>query len=196
MFFLTVMCGHSAYDWKTMPIRRLSGGTLTRLSESNTVVLPIEMRPSPGRSSPATQRRVVVLPQPLGPRRATNSPSSMSKWRLPTATEGGLPSNCLLSPVIVTRDMACSPLSGCRRSDESGEELLELGPEVRDGVPGQLGRIGNPDLADVGHGTLDVAQSGSSPAGHGLFAVTGPQVVGERESGARGWRHCGHGGPE
>ena len=29
MFFRTVMCGQSAYDWKTMPRLRLFGGTLT-----------------------------------------------------------------------------------------------------------------------------------------------------------------------
>ena len=46
----------------------------------------IRMRPSSGVSSPATMRRSVVLPQPEGPSRAKNSPSSMDRDTLSTAT--------------------------------------------------------------------------------------------------------------
>src|SRR6266545_4037275 len=39
----------------------------------------ISMSPLSGRSNPATQRSVVVLPQPLGPSRTQNSPSPTSR---------------------------------------------------------------------------------------------------------------------
>ena len=37
---------------------------------------PMKTRPSFGRTKPAIMRSVVVLPQPEGPRREKNSPSS------------------------------------------------------------------------------------------------------------------------
>ena len=47
------------------------------------------MRPPVGCSSPATQRKVVVLPQPEGPSRTTISPAGTSKL---TPSTAGLPS--------------------------------------------------------------------------------------------------------
>src|SRR5918993_520683 len=43
------------------------------------------IRPWSGCSNPAMQRRVVVLPQPLGPSRETNSPGATVKETPPTA---------------------------------------------------------------------------------------------------------------
>src|SRR5262245_59595708 len=43
---------------------------------------PIRTAPSPISSSPARMLRSVVLPQPEGPRRTTNSPSSILRSRL------------------------------------------------------------------------------------------------------------------
>ena len=60
MFLRTVMCGHNAYDWKTIPMLRLSGDRFTRRLASNTAVSPNEMRPALGVSSPARQRSVVI----------------------------------------------------------------------------------------------------------------------------------------
>ena len=50
-----------------MPIGRSWTGTKIAASGSDTTVPPISMRPEEAVSSPATQRSVVVLPQPLGP---------------------------------------------------------------------------------------------------------------------------------
>ena len=79
MFLRTVMCGHSAYDWKTMPMLRLSGERLIRAARSKTVSPPNEIVPAVGSSRPARQRSVVVLPQPLGPSSTRNSPSWTSR---------------------------------------------------------------------------------------------------------------------
>src|SRR5262249_50626861 len=49
---------------------------------------PIKMRPLVCRSSPATARSNVVLPQPEGPSNATNSPSRTSNDTSRNATSG------------------------------------------------------------------------------------------------------------
>ncbi len=59
---------------------RLLGGTWLTSWPS------MRMRPSLGVSKPASMRRRVVLPQPDGPRRAKNSPSSIDRSTLSTAT--------------------------------------------------------------------------------------------------------------
>ena len=60
---------------------RFAGEMLMLSFESNTTVSPMVMRPSVGVSSPAIMRRVVVLPQPEGPRSVMNSRSSMTMLR-------------------------------------------------------------------------------------------------------------------
>ena len=52
--------------------RRSSGSTHVRWPA--TMWSPTMMQPESGRSKPAMSRRSVVLPDPLGPRRATISP--------------------------------------------------------------------------------------------------------------------------
>ncbi len=74
MFLRTVMCGHRAYDWNTMPMLRLSGDRFSLEELSNTCSPPNVSTPSLAVSSPARQRNVVVLPQPLGPSSTRNSP--------------------------------------------------------------------------------------------------------------------------
>jgi hypothetical protein len=44
--------------------------------------------PVVGVTRPTSERRVVVLPEPLGPRKPTTLPSSMSKLRSSTARTG------------------------------------------------------------------------------------------------------------
>src|SRR5215468_8131811 len=61
------MCGHTAYDWKTMPRLRRFGARKSR------------------RRGDATRRRVVVLPQPLGPRRVKTSPRRTDRLTSSTA---------------------------------------------------------------------------------------------------------------
>ena len=79
MLSATVMFGNSAYDWKTMPTLRWFGG-LRVMSSPSTVILP-----AVGISNPAIMRRVVVLPQPDGPRNETNSPRSAARLKSATA---------------------------------------------------------------------------------------------------------------
>src|SRR5215469_8925783 len=50
------------------------------------------MAPPVGRSSPASSRRVVVLPQPLGPSRVTNEPGSAVNEMPLTAVNPAAPS--------------------------------------------------------------------------------------------------------
>ena len=50
-----------------MPSSRSSGSRLVRDALSNTARPPIAIDPCSGVSSPAMERRIVVLPQPLGP---------------------------------------------------------------------------------------------------------------------------------
>src|SRR3954447_26512459 len=65
----------------------------------------IVMVPAVGSSSPATIRRVVVFPQPEGPRRAKNRPCSTTRSRLSTAVK--VP-NFLVTDVRVRSAPACS----------------------------------------------------------------------------------------
>src|SRR5436309_14502135 len=63
-------------------LRSLEGTWLTTRS-------PIRSRPEVMSSSPATHRNAVVLPQPDGPTRTRNSPSSISRFRSSTAVTSG-----------------------------------------------------------------------------------------------------------
>ena len=71
---MVVMCGNSEYDWNTMPMSRLFTGMPATSSPS------IRMRPEVICSRPDSERSTVVLPQPEGPSRATNSPGSMVRF--------------------------------------------------------------------------------------------------------------------
>ena len=73
MLSATLMLGNRAYDWNTMPTFRSWGGVRLMSWPS------MEMVPDVGSSKPAIMRRVVVLPQPLGPRKDTNSPRATSQ---------------------------------------------------------------------------------------------------------------------
>src|SRR5258708_36476569 len=62
-----------------MPTARSSTGTLTRALASNNFRSSTAMIPSSGVSSPAMQRKVVVLPQPEGPSNVKKVPASSAK---------------------------------------------------------------------------------------------------------------------
>src|SRR5262245_24600396 len=62
-----------------MPRSRERGGTRMPCSGDETTLPPIEILPSVGCSNPATQRNVVVLPQPEGPSNTTISPAGTAK---------------------------------------------------------------------------------------------------------------------
>src|SRR4026209_136912 len=58
---------------------RRFGATKTRRADENTTCPLTETSPARGRSSPAIDRSVVVLPQPLGPSSVKSCPSSTVK---------------------------------------------------------------------------------------------------------------------
>src|SRR5688572_13331220 len=74
------MCGQMAYDWNTIPKPRRLGAMTTAFADEYTTRSWTAVSPSRGRSSPAIERSVVVLPQPLGP-------SSVKSWPSGTANE-------------------------------------------------------------------------------------------------------------
>src|ERR1700742_1455061 len=76
-----------------MPRSRARGGTRMPRSGDDTTLPPIEISPEVGCSSPATQREVVVLPQPDGPNSTTISPAGTAK--LTPSTAGRPIANCL-----------------------------------------------------------------------------------------------------
>ena len=80
-FWRTVRCGKSAPSWKTYPVWRSCGSRNRFDAESNQVSPPNRTTPRSGRSSPATLRRTVVLPEPDGPNRTRMSPAPMATSR-------------------------------------------------------------------------------------------------------------------
>src|SRR5689334_9950271 len=82
------MCGQIAYDWNTMPKPRRLGAMNTPFEEENTTRSLTVISPAFGRSSPAIDRSVVVLPQPLGPSRVNNRPSGTVKVTSSAALTG------------------------------------------------------------------------------------------------------------
>src|SRR4029434_5694290 len=85
----------------TFPPRGHLGARENRRVLEKTTVDPIWISPPSGSSSTAMDRRVVVLPQPLGPSKVRSFPVSTSKETLSTAATDAprSASNCFLSPV-------------------------------------------------------------------------------------------------
>src|ERR1700675_2225320 len=107
MFSNTVRCGYSEYCWKTKATSRSAGASPV------TSRPPIRIEPLSGLSSPATRRSVVVLPAPVGPSNATNSPSptvsdrSSTACVLPNALETALISTSAIRASFVQRGADC-----------------------------------------------------------------------------------------
>src|SRR2546425_8176794 len=77
------MLGQIAYDWKIIDMPRFSGGSEPPGAE---IVRPSSsIVPSVGSRKPAIMRSVVVLPQPEGPSRETNSPRASASVARSTA---------------------------------------------------------------------------------------------------------------
>src|SRR5256885_15866678 len=121
------MCGQIAYDWKPMPRLRLGGATNPRRGTEATTRPRSAISPASGCSSPATRRKVVVLPQPLGPSSVKISPRS---------TSSDAPSRARTAPkTLVTpsrRRTITAPRSALpelsRRQSRAFHERLELRP--------------------------------------------------------------------
>ena len=89
MFSSTVMLGNRLNCWKTIPIRVVMArvvfdGNSTRLPFFSVCVrgLPsTKIKPPVSSSKVMTRRRIVVLPEPLGPMSVTRSPGATVKLR-------------------------------------------------------------------------------------------------------------------
>src|SRR4030081_4012678 len=136
MFSNTVRCGYSEYCWKTKAMSRSAGASPVTSRPS------IRIEPLSGISSPATRRNVVVLPAPVGPSSATNSPSPTRSDRSQTARAA---LNALETALISTSAMLTTLMQ--RSADRPAGRLVEdrqrIGPEVEpDALSGPEGHIG------------------------------------------------------
>src|SRR3954470_5241766 len=116
-----------------MPTMRLWVGTKVLAPASTKALPPTSMEPASGVSSPATQRSVVVFPQPLGPSSVMNSPDEMERL---TSLRIGVALKALLTPLI----SICMP---CPRSlDQTVRRLVGTGQAglVRDRAVHRVGR--------------------------------------------------------
>src|SRR5712691_4358002 len=91
----TVIWGHNAYDWYTIPTDLSSGGTSIPSLFEKTTFPPIWIVPASGVSTPAMHLSKEVLPEPEGPRIVTNSP--LSAWKLTSSRAVTVP-NRLVTP--------------------------------------------------------------------------------------------------
>src|SRR6266508_4129077 len=130
-----------------MPTLRSRGGTSTPCAGAETSAPPMRISPALGCSSPATQRSVVVLPQPEGPSRTTISPAGTAKL---TPSIAGRPiENCLRRSVTSSVAVMRSMISLMQRSLPVAVGLVPLGH------PGRvqfhiLVELGEPDLDHLG----------------------------------------------
>src|SRR5882672_11736199 len=138
-----------------MPSLRRSGGTNSPAGASLTTRPPITIEPVSLRSSPATMRKVVVLPQPEGPSRVTNSPCSI---------ERSMPSTAFTS--------AKCRLTSCRETLGMTALLEDLLGELEHGVlplwHGGAERLGGEQRPDLLDGLLDHALHDGIVAGVGI----------------------------
>ena len=100
-----------------MPSSRRRGGTRMPRSGDDTTLPAMLISPPVGCSSPATQRSVVVLPQPEGPSSTTISPAGTAKL---TPSIAGRPiANCLRRSVtssvaVMNRSASLRAIDHCR----------------------------------------------------------------------------------
>src|SRR5437588_6006547 len=141
MFSNTVRCGYNEYCWNTKATSRSAGAPPVTSRPS------IRIEPRSGISSPAIRRKVVVLPAPVGPSKATNSPS-------PTVSDRSLTAcvflNALETALISTSAMHTSLMQ--RGADRPAGRLVEdrqrigaeVEPDILSGPERHAGR--RPDL--------------------------------------------------
>src|SRR6202171_6637200 len=108
-----------------MPRSRSRGGTRMPRAGDDTRCPEMLISPDVGCSSPATQRKVVVLPQPDGPSRTTISPAGTAKL---TPSMAGRPiENCLRRSVTSSVPVMISISSWMQRSLPVAESLVPIG---------------------------------------------------------------------
>src|SRR5450432_97597 len=106
-----------------MPSSRSRGGTRMPLAGDDTILPAMLISPDVGCSRPATQRKVVVLPQPDGPSSTTISPAGTAK--LTPSTAGRPIANCLRRSV--TSSVPVMILLSHQRSLPVAESLVPFG---------------------------------------------------------------------
>src|ERR1700730_13325264 len=130
-----------------MPRSRDRGGTRMARSGDETTRPAMLISPEGGCSSPATQRKVVVLPQPAAPTSTTISPAGTAKL---TPSMAGRPiANCLRKSVTSSVAVMTSLASYRHRSLPVAEGLVP----IRDPGGVQLHiliELRVPDLDDLG----------------------------------------------
>src|SRR6266700_2063403 len=136
-----------------MPRLRSRGGTRMPRPGAETTRPAILISPDVGCSSPATQRKVVVLPQPEGPSSTTISPAGTAKL---TPSIAGLPiANCFLRSVMSRVAVMFRSASSTRRSLPVTESLVPIGDPI--GMQFHvLVEIRIPDLDDLGIETFGI----------------------------------------
>src|SRR5450631_42525 len=136
-----------------MPRSRARGGTMMPRAGADTTRPAMLISPSVGCSSPATQRKVVVLPQPDGPSSTTISPAGTAK--LTPSTAGRPIANCLRRSVTSSVAVMMPLISSMRRSLPIAEGLVPF----RDPIRMQLHilvEIRIPDLDHLGIETFGI----------------------------------------
>src|ERR1700739_4249578 len=107
-----------------MPRSRSRGGTRMPRAGDDTTRPAMLMSPEVGCSRPATQRSVVVLPQPDGPSNTTISPAGTEKL---TPSIAGRPiANCFRRPVTSSVAVMLSPTPSPSHSLPIAECLVPL----------------------------------------------------------------------
>src|SRR5512146_995539 len=130
-----------------MPRSRERGGTRTPRSGDDTSRPPMLISPDVGCSRPATQRKVVVLPQPDGPSSTTISPAGTAKL---TPSIAGRPiANCLRRSLTSSVAVMISIASRVQRSLPIPERLVPFG-NPRPVQLDVLVEFREPDLDDLG----------------------------------------------
>ena len=117
----TSRCGKSAASWKTRPISRRCVGTFVRSRPSRST------RPRVGRRRPATTRRIVDLPAPLGPRSASRSPAATSSETSLTIDRPSstTPRSSRASVIVCSARQATAPRRARRRATSAHEHDAE-----------------------------------------------------------------------
>src|SRR4051812_42095978 len=176
MFSATVISGKRARFWKISAVGRLFG-PMPPIS-----LPPIRMTPDVGSMKPEIMRRIVVLPQPDGPRKLKNSPAGMGRCTSETAVNAlkrMVTWSSSMSWLMKPRSKGAIPRRGSSTRDGAGPSRRQEAvlvfvadrdvPRFLDRPPPQLiQRVGWIGLGE--ELLVEVAQMSFRPLGRGVDA--------------------------
>src|ERR1700682_1115821 len=136
-----------------MPRSRERGGTRMPRPGDDTTRPPMLISPDVGCSSPATQRKVVVLPQPEGPSSTTISPAGTAK--LTPSIAGRHIAKCWRKSVTSSVSVMIRKTSCVRRSLPVAEGLVPVRHPGRVQLHIVI-ELGQPDFYDFGIETFRI----------------------------------------